>query len=361
MPAPGTRLKGLVLAGGTGSRLRPLTYTNAKQLIPIANRPILFYALDALKAAGITEVGVIVGDTRAEVEAALGTGDRFGLALTYIPQAAPLGLAHAVATARDFLGDDPFLMYLGDNVLKGGVTGFVEEFLAHDWDASILLTRVPNPEQFGVAVVEHGRVVHLVEKPRVPPSDLALVGVYLFRPVIHEAIRGLSPSWRGEYEITEAIQALIDAGRTVHAELVQGYWKDTGRPEDVLDANRLMLDEVEPALLGAVDPTSSIQGRVRVEEGAVVVRSTIRGPAIIGSGAHVEDSFIGPFTSIGPGVRLLGTEVENSVILAEAVLEHVPSRVEGSLIGRGVKVRRRSGPVRALSLVLGDHSQVEVL
>jgi glucose-1-phosphate thymidylyltransferase len=355
------RLKGLVLAGGTGSRLRPLTYTNAKQLIPIANRPILFYALDALHEAGIREVGVIVGDTRAEVEETVGDGSRFGLALTYLPQSAPLGLAHAVSTAREFLGDSPFLMYLGDNVLKGGVTRFVDRFLANDWDASILLTPVPHPEQFGVAVVEYGHVVRLVEKPKTPPSNLALVGVYLFRPVIHDAISRLTPSWRGEYEITEAIQGLIDDGRTVHADMVEGYWKDTGKPEDVLDANRLMLEDLEPALLGQVDDASHLQGRVRVDADARVIRSTVRGPCVIGPGAHIEDSFIGPFTSIGPSVRLIGTEIENSVVLAEALLEHVPSRIEGSLIGRGVRVRRRTGPLRALSLVLGDHSQLEVM
>jgi glucose-1-phosphate thymidylyltransferase len=354
-------LKGLVLAGGTGSRLRPLTYTNAKQLIPIANRPILFYALDALYEAGIREVGIIVGDTRDEVEAALGDGSQFGLALTYIPQPAPLGLAHAVATARDFLGQDSFLMYLGDNVLKGGVSQFVGEFRGSDWDASILLTEVEHPEQFGVAVVEQGQVVRLIEKPKEPPSKLALVGVYLFRSVIHEAIDRLAPSWRGEYEITEAIQGLIDSGRKVHADLVQGYWKDTGKPEDVLDANRLMLEGIEAATLGVVDGSSQVQGRVRVEAGAHVVNSTVRGPVIIGAGARIENSFIGPFTSIGPGVTLAGTEIENSVVLADASIENVPTRIEGSLIGRGVQVRRRTGPLRALSLVLGDHSQVEVL
>jgi glucose-1-phosphate thymidylyltransferase len=357
----GAPLKGLVLAGGTGSRLRPLTYTRAKQLIPIANRPIVFYALDALAAAGIRDVGVVVGDTRAEVEAAIGDGTAFGLRVTYIPQPAPLGLAHAVKTAAPFLGDAPFCMYLGDNVLKGGVTRFVDAFLAHDWDASILLTPVPHPEQFGVAVVNQGAVVRLVEKPRVPPSSLALVGVYCFRPIIHEVIATLQPSWRGEYEITEAIQGLIDRGRSVHAEEVRGYWKDTGRPEDVLDANRLMLEDLEPAVAGTVDAASELQGRVRVDPGAVVARSTIRGPAIIGEGAVVEDSFVGPFTSLGPRVRVLGSEVENSVVMADAVLDHVPGRIDGSLIGRGVEVRRRAGPLRALSLVLGDHSRLEVL
>ena len=354
-------LKGLVLAGGTGSRLRPLTYTRAKQLLPLANRPILFYALDALAEADIRDVGIIVGDTAAEVEEAVGDGAAFGLHVTYIPQDAPRGLAHAVATARPFLGDAPFLMYLGDNVLKGGVAHLAQEFLAHAWDASVLLTPVDRPEEFGVAVLDGDRLVRLVEKPKDPPSNLALVGVYLFRPAIHDQIARLTPTWRNEYEITEAIQGLLDSGRTVHAVTVRGYWKDTGRPEDVLDANRLMLEDVERTVAGTVDEASLLQGRVRVEAGAVIRGSTIRGPVVIGAGAEITDSFIGPFTSIGPGVRIQKTEIENSVVLQDAVLEDVPARVEGSLIGVGARVRRRTGPVKAISLLLGDHAQVEGL
>jgi len=354
-------MKGLILAGGTGSRLRPLTYTSAKQLIPIANRPLLHYAIEALVEAGITDIGVVVGDTAREVEQALGDGSRFACRLTYIPQSAPLGLAHAVATARPFLKDDPFLMYLGDNLLKGGIADIVRAFRENAWDASILLTPVPRPEQFGVAVVEGDAVVRLVEKPRQPPSNLALVGVYLFRPAIHDAVATLRPSWRGEYEITDAIQVLIDQGRAVHADFVRGWWKDTGRPEDVLDANRLILEEIEPKTAGTVDTLSEITGRVVIEAGATIVRSTIRGPAVIGAGSRIEDSYVGPFTSIGPGVQLLGTEIEMSVVLADAVLDHVPARIDGSLIGRGARVSRRVRTPRSLSLVLGDQSQVEVL
>lgn len=354
-------MKGLILAGGTGSRLRPLTYTRAKQLIPIANRPLLHYAIEALTEAGITDIGVVVGDTAKEVEAALGDGSRFGCRLTYIPQSAPLGLAHAVSTAEPFLGDDAFLMYLGDNLLKGGITEVVEAFLANRWDASILLTPVPHPEQFGVAVVDGQTIVRLVEKPAEPPSNLALVGVYLFRPAIHDAIASLEPSWRGEYEITDAIQTLIDRGHAVHADFVRGWWKDTGKPEDVLDANRLILEELESRVDGDVDALSEITGRVVIDAGATVRRSTIRGPAVIGAGARVEDSYIGPFTSIGPGVQVRHTEIEMSVVLADAVLEDVPARIDGSLIGRGAHVCRRTRAPRSLALVLGDQSRVEVL
>lgn len=354
-------MKGLILSGGTGSRLRPLTYTNAKQLIPIANRPILHYAIEALVDAGITDIGIVVGDTGPEVEKALGDGSQFGSRITYIPQAAPLGLAHAVKTAAEFLGDDPFLMYLGDNLLKGGVTELVHTFLESDWDASILLTPVADPRQFGVAVVENQHVVRLVEKPAEPPSNLALVGVYLFRPVIHQAIATLQPSWRGELEITDAIQTLLDQRRAVHADFVQGWWKDTGKPEDVLEANRLMLEELVPGVLGTVDAESSVGGRVRIDKGATVIRSTIRGPVVIGPGVTIEDSFIGPFTSIGPNVRVVDTEIENSVILADCELSHVPIRIDGSLLGRGARVGKRLRAPKALTLVLGDHSHVEVL
>ena len=354
-------MKGLILSGGTGSRLRPLTYTSAKQLIPIANRPLLHYAVESLVAAGITDIGMIVGDTAAEVEGAMGDGSQFGCSITYIPQPAPLGLAHAVATAREFLSEDPFLMYLGDNLLKGGVSAIVAAFLESDWDASVMLTPVPHPEQFGVAVVDGQTIIRLIEKPKEPPSDLALVGVYLFRPVIHDAIATLKPSGRGEYEITDAIQTLIDQGRSVHADFVQGWWKDTGRPEDVLDANRLILEEIATSIAGEVDAESEILGRVVVEPGARVIRSTIRGPAVIGADALVEDSYVGPFTSIGPRVQVVHTEIEMSVVLAEAVLDSVPSRIDGSLIGRGARVARRKRAPRSVALVLGDHSQVEVL
>jgi glucose-1-phosphate thymidylyltransferase len=359
----GEDLRGLVLAGGTGSRLRPLTYTRSKQLLPVANRPILFYAIEALVAAGITEVGVVVGDTAREIEAALGDGSALGCRITYVPQERPLGLAHAVLTAEPFLKHHPFLMYLGDNLLKGGVTGFCERFRRSDWDSAILLTPVDHPERFGVAEMAGERVVRLTEKPAHPPSNLALVGVYLFRPVIFDAVRSLRPSARGEYEITDALQRLVDDGRAVHAERVEGWWKDTGKPEDLLEANRLVLEDLAPEIdtKASVDDESHVSGRVRLAADVVIRRSTVRGPVVIGPGTVVEDAFVGPFTSVGPRVQIVRTEIENSIVLADAVLDDVPGRIDGSLLGQGTRVSRRRAAPHALTLVTGDHCLVEVL
>lgn len=354
------KIKGLVLAGGTGSRLRPLTYTGAKQLIPVANRPILFYAIDALVEAGITDIGVIVGDTAQEVQRALGTGEQFGATLTYITQEAPLGLAHAVKSARRFLGDEAFLMFLGDNLLRGGVQDLVDRFRAGDYAASILLTQVGDPRQFGVAVLDGDRVVRLVEKPKDPPSSWALVGVYCFSVVIHEAVATLRPSWRGEYEITDAIQQLIDWDLAVDAARVQGWWKDTGRPEDVLEANRLVLEDLVDARLGAVDVDSTITGRVAINPGARIVRSVVRGPVSIAEGVTVEDSYIGPYTALGPQVTVRRCEIENSVILSDSTIEDIDTRIDQTLLGRGVTVKGRKSRPRALRFVLGDQSQAEI-
>nr|WP_207711575.1 glucose-1-phosphate thymidylyltransferase [Sulfobacillus harzensis] len=350
----------MLLAGGTGSRLRPLTYTGAKQLIPVANRPILFYAVDAMVASGIHDIGVIVGDTKDEVMHALGDGGQFGANITYIPQSAPLGLAHAVKSAREFLGDDPFLMFLGDNLLRGGLGTLVERFQAGDYAASILLTAVDDPRQFGVAVLENDRVVRLVEKPKEPPSNLALVGAYCFQPVIHDAIAQLKPSWRGEYEITDAIQCLIDWNLNVDSTRVEGWWKDTGRPEDVLEANRLVLEDLATRIEGQVDGESRITGRVVIEPGAEVVRSDIRGPVTIAGGARIEDSYIGPYTAVGPQVVIRRTEIENSVILADSNIEDIQERIDQSLIGRGVRVAGGRRRPRGLRLVLGDQSRIDV-
>ncbi len=353
-------LKGLLLAGGTGSRLRPLTYTGAKQLIPVANRPILFYAIDAMVAAGITDIGVIIGDTGEEVQDALGEGSQFDCHFTFIPQSAPLGLAHAVKVARNFLSDSPFLMFLGDNLLRGGLTRLVDRFRQGDFAASILLTEVDNPEHFGVAVVDHGRVIHLIEKPQNPPSKLALVGAYCFTPLIHQAIERLKPSWRGEYEITDAIQGLLDADLPVDATLVEGWWKDTGRPEDVLEANRLVLEDIQTAVHGEVDNDSRIEGRVVIQKGAQIWRSTIRGPVSIASGAKVEDSYVGPYTSIGPGVHIIHTEIENSVVLSDSHIIDVSERIDQSLVGRGVIVQGIRSRPRAVHLILGDQSRIDL-
>ncbi len=354
------KLKGLLLAGGTGSRLRPLTYTGAKQLIPVANRPILFYAVDAIVSAGVEEIGVIIGDTGNEVRTALGDGSEFGCRFTYIPQSQPLGLAHAVKTARPFLGTSPFLMFLGDNLLRGGLSRLANRFSEGGFAASILLTEVKDPTQFGVAVVQEGRVVRLVEKPKSPPSNLALVGAYCFGPMIHEAIDQLQPSWRNEYEITDAIQALIDQHLAVDATLVEGWWKDTGRPEDVLEANRLVLEDIQSQVDGLVDEASQLEGRVIVGPGAEVHRSTIRGPVSIASGARVQDSYIGPYTSIGQSVLISHTEIENSVVLPDSKIVEVNGRIDQSLIGRGVTVSGVQSRPRAVHLILGDQSRIDL-
>ena len=353
-------VKGLILSGGTGSRLRPLTYTGAKQLLPVGNRPILFYAIDDMVRAGVKDIGVVVGDTAASIQAALGDGSQFGCRFTYIPQEAPLGLAHAVKIAQPFLGDAPFLMVLGDNLLRGGVAPMVQRFETRRPAAAVLLTEVADPRQFGVAVVEDGRVVQLIEKPEHPPSNLALVGAYCFDARIHEAVSSLRPSWRGELEITDAIQWLVDHDEPVDAAQVTGWWKDTGRPEDVLDANRLILEDIEPRVEGQIDAESTLTGRVVVAAGAVIERSTVRGPAIIGEGAVIVDSYIGPYTSIGARVEVRSVEIEHSVVLPESRLERIPDRIDQSLIGQGVQVRGRQGRPKTVRLVLGDQSRIEI-
>ena len=353
-------MKALVLSGGAGTRLRPITHTSAKQLVPVANKPVLFYGLEAIRDAGVTEVGIIVGDTAAEIEAAVGDGSELGISVTYIRQDAPLGLAHCVLIAQDFLGDDDFVMYLGDNFIIGGITELVQEFREGTYDAQILLTKVDNPSQFGVAELgPHGGVTTLVEKPKEPKSDLALVGVYMFRPVIHDAVRAIKPSARGELEITDALQWLIDEGRDVRPHLVTGYWKDTGRLEDMLECNRKVLESVEPLVLGSVDADSQLIGRVVVEEGAVIERSTVRGPAIIGRDSVVRDTYVGPFTSIYFGCTLEDTEIEHSIVLEESTIRGV-GRIEDSLIGKQVEVSPSSALPRAHRLMLGDHSRVSI-
>ena len=352
-------MKALILSGGEGTRLRPITHTSAKQLIPVANKPILFYGLESIAEAGIREVGIVVGHTAAEIEAACGDGSRWGLAITYIPQAEPLGLAHAVIVARKFLNDDDFVMYLGDNVLLEGITGFVERFRRHSPNAQIFLARVREPERFGVAVLEGDRVVRLVEKPKERISDLALVGVYLFDRTVHEAIDGVEPSWRGELEITDSIQAMIAAGRTVRAEMVTGWWKDTGKLEDLLEANRMMLSRLEPRVDGEVDGPSRLVGRVVVEEGAKVTRSVIRGPAIIGRGTIVEDSLVGPDASIYEDCAVAASEIEDSIVMERCRVEDVRGMAQ-SLLGKDVEVRRGKERPAMYRLMLGDQSQVEV-
>jgi glucose-1-phosphate thymidylyltransferase len=353
-------MKALVLSGGAGTRLRPITHTSAKQLVPVANKPVLFYGLEAIRDAGVTDVGIIVGDTAAEIEAAVGDGSELGIRVTYIKQDAPLGLAHCVLIASDFLGGDDFVMYLGDNFIIGGITELVDEFRAGTYDAQILLTKVDNPSQFGVAELgPNGGVTTLVEKPKEPRSDLALVGVYMFRPVIHDAVRAIKPSARGELEITDALQWLIDEGHDVRPHLVTGYWKDTGRLEDMLECNRKVLESVEPLVSGTVDADSSLIGRVVVEEGAVIERSVVRGPAIIGRDTVLRDTYVGPFTSIYFGCLLEDTEIEHSIVLEQSTIRGV-GRIEDSLIGKEVEVSPSTALPKAHRLMLGDHSRVSI-
>ena len=355
-------MKALILAGGDGTRLRPITHTSAKQLVPVANKPILHYTLESVAAAGITEVGIVVGDTAPEIEASVGDGRAFGVRITYLRQEAPLGLAHAVLIARDFLGDDDFVMYLGDNLLQRDVRSLVEDFSARlpHVTASILLTKVPDPTRFGVAELDHeGHVVRLVEKPNDPPSDLALVGVYLFGPGVHDAVRAIAPSARGELEITDAIQWLIDNGHTVRSQLLDGWWIDTGKLTPLLEANRMVLETIEGRIDGTVDEASRLEGRVVIEAGAEVLGSTIRGPAIIGAGTRIVDSYVGPFTSIASGCEVRRSEIEHSIVLERSRIEGV-ARIADSLIGREVEVCRGEVGPRALRLMLGDHSRVDL-
>ena len=355
-------LKGLILSGGAGTRLRPITHTSAKQLVPVANKPVLFYGIEALVEAGVTEIGIIIApETGDEIRAATGDGSQFGAEITYIVQDEPAGLAHAVLTAEDFIGGSPFVMYLGDNLLADGLRGLVATFRESEPDALILLTPVEEPEHYGVAELDGERVVRLVEKPKDPPSNLALVGVYLFQPAIFEAARALKPSWRGELEITEAIQSLIEDGHTVQSEVVSGWWKDTGQLADMLEANRLVLEELETRLDGEVDEDSKVEGRVVLEAGAKLIDSTVRGPVVIGAGARIEGAYVGPYTSIGEDVRICRSEIEHSIVLAGSVVEDLGTRMEASLLGREVKLTRSEGMPKTLRMLVGDKCEIKIV
>jgi len=355
-------MKGLILSGGKGTRLYPLTFTSAKQLIPVANRPVLFRVIDAIVEAGITDIGIVVGDTAEEIKKAVGRGGQWGAKITYIPQEAPLGLAHAVKISQNFLAEDRFVMFLGDNVIQGGITALVQQFAASDWNSQIVLTHVTHPEQYGVAQLnEEGRIVRLVEKPKEPLSDLALVGIYMFDHHVFEAVNAITPSWRGELEITDAIQWLVDHGYTVFPYIHRGWWIDTGAPGDLLDANRLVLDELEGRVEGYVDRSSRLIGKVVVEKGAEIINSVIRGPAIIGEETRIVNSYIGPFTSIYHHVVIESSEIEHSMILEHSRVLDIPHRIEDSLIGRNVEITRSPLKPRAYKMTLGDNSRVGIL
>ncbi len=352
-------MKGLVLSGGKGTRLRPFTYTGAKQLVPIANKPVLFYVLEDLVEAGITDIGVVVGDTHEQIRAAVGDGSRFGAQITYIQQDQPLGLAHAVRIARDFLQDDPFVMFLGDNLIRDGIVPYVDEFLQGGMNSLIILKEVDNPRDFGIPEIRNGRVVKLVEKPKEPWTNLAVIGIYLFDRHIHEAVAAVQPSFRGEMEITDAIQYLIDHQYQVEARQLEGHWTDTGKMDDMLSANRWVLELMPHRIEGMVDETSVVKGNVVLESGVTVINSVVHGPAIIGKGTRIEHSTIGPFTSIDAACVIRNSIIQHSIVMEECRIDTGGKRIEQSIIGRSVEVSPTAIPP-AYQLVLGDHSRAGI-
>jgi len=356
-------VKGLILSGGKGTRLYPLTYTRAKQLIPVANKPVLFRVIEAIRAAGVEEIGIVIGDTGPEIREAVRDGAQFGVRVTYIPQDAPLGLAHAVKISRNFLGDDRFVMFLGDNVIQGGISPLIAEFADHhDWNSQIVLTEVEVPEQYGVARLNgEGRIVELIEKPKNPPSNLALVGIYMFDHHIFEATDAIKPSFRGELEITDAIQWLVEHGYVVYPHIHRGWWIDTGRPGDMLTANSLVLEELTPEIRGRVDAASEVDTRVTVEDGAEIIHSVVRGPAIIGRNTRIVNSYVGPFSSIYHDVVIENSEIERSIVLEHSTIRDIPTRIQDSLIGRHAEVTMNTLRPRAIKMHLGDHSRLGLL
>ncbi|UCF79788.1 MAG: glucose-1-phosphate thymidylyltransferase [Candidatus Eiseniibacteriota bacterium] len=354
-------MKGLILSGGKGTRLRPITFTSAKQLVPVANRPILFYGIEAIRDAGITDVGIVVGDTKDEISAAVGDGKAFGIRVTYIEQELPLGLAHAVKVSRDFIGRDPFVMFLGDNLIKQGITALVEEFRKEGPNSMILLAEVDNPSDFGVAELKEGKVIRLEEKPKKPASNYALVGVYMFDSSIFEAVENIKPSWRDELEITDAIQYLIDRRLDVRSHIISGWWKDTGKLEDLLEANRMILLDLDRDIQGKVNPDCRVEGNVVIGKGTEVLSSLLRGPLIVGENCRVEHSYVGPFTSVHDNVEIRDSEIEHSIVLSGSKITCIGPRIESSLIGRDTVIRRCSRKPRCFRFMVGDSSGIEVL
>jgi len=353
-------MKGLILSGGKGVRLRPITFTHAKQLIPIANKPVLFYGLEALIEAGIRDIGVVVGQTKDDIIKALGDGSSWGAEITYLEQPEPLGLAHAVLISQDFLGKERFVVYLGDNLITGGISYLVEQFEKQRAQCQILLARVEHPERFGVAELKGDRVIRLVEKPKNPISDLALVGVYMFDHHIFEAASNIEPSKRNELEITDAIQYLINKGYRVTHNIVKGWWKDTGKLEDILEANRAVLDTINQRIEGKVEGKSSIEGKVAIGANSLIRNSVIRGPCIVGKGSTIISSYIGPYTSIHNNIEIRNSEVENSIILEGSSIVDIKNRIEGSLIGKEVRIYQAPSKPKAFHFMLGDKSEVGI-
>jgi glucose-1-phosphate thymidylyltransferase len=356
-------MKGLILSGGKGTRLYPITYTSAKQLVPVANKPVLFRVIEAIRDAGITDIGIVVGDTATEIKEAVGTGRRWDVKITYIHQDQPLGLAHAVKVSQGYLGNERFVMFLGDNVIEGGISGFIRQFEASDYNCQIVLTPVDTPSEYGVAELDPDtrQIIRLVEKPRHPPSNLALVGIYMFDEHVWEAVEAIKPSWRGELEITDTIQYLVDKGYRVHPCIHRGWWIDTGAPGDMLEANDLVLDEIEHSIQGYVDRDSQVNGKVTVEKGAEIINSRIRGPAIVGEDTRIVNSYIGPFTSVYHHVLIEDSEIEHSIVLEGSRIVDIPYRIEDSLIGRQSRITRSPIKPKALKMMLGDHSNVGIL
>ena len=355
-------MKGLILSGGKGTRLRPFTYTGAKQLVPVANKPVLFYAIEDLVEAGIQEIGIVVGDTGVQVREAVGDGTRFGGRVTYIEQDAPRGIAHGIKIAQDYIGGEPFVLFLGDNFIRDGIAAQVAAFRAGDINAQIILYQMTDPSSMGVAVLDGAhRVVRVVEKPKQFVSPYAVIGIYMFDRHVFEAVNAIRPSPRGELEITDTIQYLIDHGHSVRAHLLDGWWIDTGKMADILEANRLVLDVLNPRNEGDVDGASRMEGRVVLQKGAVVVNSTIRGPAIIGENTRIENAFVGPYTSIYHDCLIRNCEIEHSVVLENSKILDTPARIADSLIGRNVEVTRTGGQTKTLKMMIGDHSQVGIL
>jgi glucose-1-phosphate thymidylyltransferase len=353
-------MKALITAGGRGTRLRPLTHTQNKHLIPIANKPILHHAIEFVAAAGLTEVGIVVNAGDHEVQAAIGDGSRWGIAITYIPQEAPLGLAHVVKIAHDFIGDDRFVFYLGDNMIVGGISRFIEAFQAAGSSCHLALARVPDPERFGVPEIRGDRIVGVEEKPAIPKSTYAVTGIYLYDSAIFEAVNDIQPSARGELEISDAHQWLLDHGHEVSYSEITGWWKDTGKPSDLLEANRLVLDAAVPRLEGEVDAASHLLGRVVLEAGARIQGSVVRGPAIIGKDSVIENSYVGPFSAIGEGCTIRNSEVEYSILVSRCKVIDVQLRIEGSLLGHDVEIVHSTGLPRTHRFMIGDQSRVEI-